>query len=166
MNIYVTSYNAKECVKFLDDTMIPAVISQTTDILNDAILLQLHPGIHLENSCNEAILTQTLRLHKHTNTSHQCVIWANKSSGNFDWLFRYWCYLQDKHLTTFGFYHDTYPLIAPFASHESCIPYGEFTTPPNCAFDDSLRVDFRGLEDVCHAYQLLIHAQSAKARAA
>lgn len=132
MNIFVTSPNAIECAKALDDKRVVKMVLESCQILNTTLITLGAKGIG----------------YKPTHKNHPCVLWAGASFDNYRWLLSHFKALLDEYTSRYGKVHkceDYYFDLLTLGTLPN-FPKAEPTPFVNCT-------DFKNIEDVHEAYK-------------
>jgi len=136
MNIFTSSFDAKESAQALDDKRLIKMILETAQILSTNInLAGLRQGPY-----------------KTTHQNHPSTIWARTSHDNYLWLCGHFVHLCNEYTSRFHKIHkcEQYTELFYNSSTDLCYPENKLTTFPNCT-------SFKDIKETTKAYRLYLN---------
>jgi hypothetical protein len=136
MNIFVSSFNAKESAQALDDKRLIKMILETAQILSTNInLAGLRKGPY-----------------KTTHQNHPSTVWARTSHDNYLWLCGHFIHLCNEYERRFHRIHKCEQYTKLFYDSSTDLTYSKeaLTTFPNCT-------TFKEVKETTRAYRLYLN---------
>ena len=136
MNIFVSSFDAKESAQALDDKRLIKMILETAQIIStNTNLAGLRSGPY-----------------KTTHQNHPCTVWARQSHDNCLWLVEHFASLCHEYENRFNREHKCYQYLDLFYNCSTDIAYPKegLTTFPNCT-------TFKEIPETTRAYRLYLN---------
>jgi hypothetical protein len=136
MNIFVSSFDAKESAQALDDKRLIKMILETTQIISTNINLA---GLRFGP-------------YKTTHRNHPVTVWARRSHDNYLWLCAHLVHLCREYTKRFHKTHkcEQYINLLYNCSTDLAYPQEGLTTFPNCT-------TFKDIKETTRAYRLYLN---------
>lgn len=135
MNIFTTSYDPKECAKYLDDKRVVKMALESCQLLSNAM--------HLNNNVGP---------YKLTHAKHPCTLWAAHCRRNYGWLLNHFKALLSEYKARYGREHKCGQYMSTFESFHDYMPLKTRVLRfVNCT------TDYKHIEDTILAYQMQLN---------
>ena len=136
MNIFVSSFDAKESAKALDDKRLVKMILETAQIL----------------STNISLAGFSEGPYKPTHRNHPSTVWARTSHQNYLWLCGHFVHLCNEYTRRFHKIHKCEQYLDTFYNRSTDTAYEKegLTTFPNCTI-------FKETKEITEAYKLYLN---------
>jgi hypothetical protein len=124
MNIFYLDHDPDTCAQYHVDKHVIKMVLEYAQILSTCHRL------HKSNVAD--------KVYKATHIHHPSVVWASRTSGNYNWLYQLFKATNTEYGYRYGKWHASYLLLSTLLGKSPC-PKGKFTEPTP-AMDDKFKV--------------------------